>query len=499
MASVTSPHPPGTYPIVVVGSGPGGIQIAYCLKKLGIGYAHISADDQPGGMFQRFPIFQRLISWTKPYSLVEKGEREYEKYDWNSLIADEMEHRGVVAEFMDGTSYFPAREEMHKGVAAFAERTGLEIRYGCRWESTERTDEGFRLTTSDGSYDCKIVIFAVGMTEPWKPDIDGLDQVPHYAETKEPRTYAGKKVFIIGKRNSGFELADGLLPWASQIVLASPRPTTLSVITKSLVGARARYVQPYEDHLLGGGNVVVDAAIDKVEKMEGGYRVRAKGTTRPGDLAMDVDEVIAATGFQVPLGDLPRLGVATFTQGRLPAQTPLWESPSVPGIYFAGNITQGSVGMKKYGIPGNSAAVHGFRYNARVLSRHIAEKHFGMTFDDPVIGAGDIVGHLLQAASHSPELWNQRSYLAHVVVLDPDRGATVRGIYPLAQFVDFGGPDAVAITVETDSSGDIHPAVYVRSGGDVAEHLLPSAAFHNFETPEHRKQLAAVLDPALPS
>ena len=37
----------------------------------------------------------------------------------------------------------------------------------------------------------------------------------------------------------------------------------------------------------------------------------------------------------------------------------------------------------------------------------------------------------------------------------------------LADFVDSDGPDGVAITVETDDTGDIHPAVYVRRHGRV--------------------------------
>jgi cation diffusion facilitator CzcD-associated flavoprotein CzcO len=92
-------------------------------------------------------------------------------------------------------------------------------------------------------------VFAFGLAQPWKPDIPGIEHVPHYADTRAPETYAGKRVFIIGKETSAFELANGFLPWARQIVLASPRPTQLSVVTNSLVGVRARYVQPYEDNI----------------------------------------------------------------------------------------------------------------------------------------------------------------------------------------------------------------------------------------------------------
>ena len=91
------------------------------------------------------------------------------------------------------------------------------------------------------------------------------------------------------------------------------------------------------------------------------------------EMVFDADDVIAATGFVAPLLDLPDLGVATFGQSRLPAQTPFWESATVPGIFFAGTIGQGSAGLKKHGIPSNSGAVQGARYNARVLARHIAD------------------------------------------------------------------------------------------------------------------------------
>ncbi len=58
------PFGPGDYDVVVVGSGPGGLQASYWLRRLGVRHAVVSADDVPGGMFQRLPIYQRLISWT---------------------------------------------------------------------------------------------------------------------------------------------------------------------------------------------------------------------------------------------------------------------------------------------------------------------------------------------------------------------------------------------------------------------------------------------------
>lgn len=487
------PFPPGAYPAVVVGSGPGGLQLSYFLTRLGVEHAVISADDAPGGMFQRFPVFQRLVTWTKPQAPAAHDSERYERFDWNSLLAEELEHRFLVRDLMDSGSYFPMRGEMEKGLSSFAERAGVSVRYGTVWQGTRREENGFVLATSDGDYRCKVAIFAVGMAQPWKPAIEGLADVPHYVDIKPLPNYAGRRVLLIGKRNSGFELADGLLTHARQVILVSPRPAQISVLTHSTAAARARYLQPYEDHVLGGGNLVLDASIERVARIQPGYRVHTKGTTTPHDLVLDVDEVIAATGFAAPLGDLPQLGVATFYQNRLPAQTPFWESATVPGIYFAGAITQGAIGLKKYGIPSNSAAVHGFRYNARVLARHIAGKHFGIEGTAPTLKPGDVVDHLLRRATNAPDLWNQQSYLARVLEFSASEGIVDRGAMPLAHFADAGGADSAAITIETDTSGDIHPALYVRRDGEVAEHLLGSDPLRNFDTDGHRAQLHAVL------
>jgi hypothetical protein len=258
------------------------------------------------------------------------------------------------------------------------------------------------------------------------------------------------------------------------------------VMTHSLAGARARYLQPYEDHVLGGGNYVMDVAIERVERTGSGYRVHARGTTVPGYHVLDVDEVIAATGFEVPMQDLRALGLATVMQDRLPVQSPFWESISIPGIYFAGTVGQGATELKKYGIASSSGAVAGFRYNARILARHVAQAHFGKARERRPLEADEVIDYLLAEATSAPELWAQRSYLARIVTFEPGGGITDEGILPLAHFVDAGGPDAAAITVETDASGDIHPALYVRTGGDVSESLLSSGPLHDFRTDGNR-------------
>ena len=458
-------------------------------------HAVISADPSPGGMFRRWPFFQRLLSWTKPFSPAERGTRYYEWYDWNSLVGDEDALRAIQPGLMDGTSYFPARAEMERNLATFAERAGLAVRYGCRWTGTRRDGEAFVLETTDGEYRTRVPVFAVGMAEPWKPDIPGLEAVPHYADTRAAETYAGKRIFIIGKEVSAFELANGFLPWAKQIVLASPRPVALSVVTKSLVGVRARYVQPYEDSILGGGVVLVNASIEEVARTANGFRVRTSRSDGGGLLVFDVDDVIATTGFTAPLGDLPKLGAQTSGRTKIPALTPLFESIGLPGAYMAGTVTQGAPGLKKHGLPSSSGAVAGYRYNAQILARHLAQKHFGIDPPRPTLKPDAVLPYLLAEATHAPELWHQKSYLARTILVDPARGIIDDGVLPLQLFVDARGPDGVAVAVESNPAGEIYAAVYVRTADAISEHLLPPNPLLDFETAEHRKQLADALRP----
>jgi len=498
MAELSAPFPPGEYPVLVVGSGPGALQISYSLSRLGVDHAVISADPSPGGMFRRWPFFQRLLSWTKPHAPAERGTRAYERYDWNSLLGADSSCTAIQPGLMDGTSYFPSRPEMEANLVAFAERGPVRVRYGTRWTATRRVaaedGERFEVETTDGVYRAEVLVVAVGVAEPYTPPGNGMEHTIHYAEVQPAETYADRRVLIIGKQNSGFELATGLLPWARQLVLVSPSKVKLSVETRTLVGVRARYVQPYEDNVLGGGVSILDASIDRIEKAgDGRLNVRLRRTDGGADLSLEVDDIISATGFVAPLVDLPDLGVQTVGQSRLPVQTPFWESTTVPGIYFGGTIGQGAKGLQKHGVPSNSGAVHGARYNGRVLAARIAATHFGIEPERPHLAREAIAGFVATELAEAPELFHQRGYLARVLTADPAGGMRDDGVQPLAYVLDEGGPDAIAATLEGDGSGAIYPVLYSRIGGKVVEHVIEPDPLMRFDTLDARRSITDLV------
>jgi thioredoxin reductase len=490
------PFPPGDYDVVVVGSGPGGLQTSYCLGRLGVRHAVLSADDGPGGMFRRFPLFERLISWTHSHADVPLDSREFEAHDQNSLLADEPELRALVPGLLAEGRRRPARQEMETSLRAFAERAGVAVRYGCRWTSTRRDGESVVVGSEDGEYRCRAAVFAIGMTEPWVPPIPGLELGHHYVSVESaPGRFRDRRVVIVGKRNSAFEVGEAVVrQGVRELTLVSPRPPDLGRLARSPL--RPWYLTPYDEHVRGApGRYVLNASVERVERIESGYRVHALDPTRPEALLLDADEIVAATGFQSPLEDLPELGVATVLDGRLPALTPYFESVTVPGIFFAGNVTQAAQGLRKHGVASVSSMVCGFRYNARILARHLAETLFGVALERPRVDPERVVPYLLAELDRAPELATQKGYLARVLSFSAGE-ARDEGILPLEAFVD-GEGDGVAAALEFDADEEIRPVLYVRRGGALREAMLPPHPLRRYEAVGYREALDELLRPLL--
>jgi len=234
-----------------------------------------------------------------------------------------------------------------------------------------------------------------------------------------------------------------------------------------------------------------------IERGADGFRVTADATTGDGRVVLVGDEVILATGFRAPLGDLRELGVVTVMNDRVPALSRFWESVSVPGIFFAGNITIASRGLAKDGVAANSSSVNGFRYNARVLARHIGER-LGFEQPRPALAGADVVPLLLDELARGPEVWIQKGYLARALSFSDD-GIRDEGILPLEHFVDGGGGgrDAAAVAVEMSANGTIYPAVYVRRAGELEEHELDPHPVRAFDGDGYRRDVELLLRPLL--
>ena len=374
----------------------------------------------------------------------------------------------------------------------------MTVRYGCRWTGTRRVEgpdgDRFELETTDGIYRCRTLVVAVGVAEPYTPPGVGMEHTHHYADVRPAETYADRRVLIIGKQNSGFELATGLLPWARQLVLASPSKTRLSVETKTLVGVRARYVQPYEDYVLGGGVSVLDAAIDRIEERPAGRRPstcagptaaptsRSRSTTssrRPASSARSSTCPTSASRPSAPAGCRSR---------RRGGRAPPSPASSSPGR--SGRVPRASRSTACRRTPGPSTAPATTPASWPAGS---PTERFGIEPERPHLAPDAIAGFVATELAESPELFHQRGYLARVLSADPAGGMRDDGVQPLTHVLDGSGPDALAATLEADGSGAIYPVLYTRIGGKVVEQVIEPDPLMRYDTADARTLLGDLV------
>jgi hypothetical protein len=85
----------------------------------------------------------------------------------------------------------------------------------------------------------------------------------------------------------------------------------------------------------------------------------------------------------------------------------------VPGLYFAGTITQ-SRDFKKY----TSAFIHGFRYGIRALVRMLQRKYDGLEWPHRTVPTDELADAVLDRINRTSALFQQFGFLCDVITPD---------------------------------------------------------------------------------
>ncbi|MFD7711928.1 FAD-dependent oxidoreductase [Streptomyces sp. NPDC059786] len=508
---------------LIIGAGPAGLQLAASLERDGADYVVLERGSVPGAFFTRFPRHRQLISINKVHTGYDDPELRL-RMDWNSILSDDPE----LLFTRYSPRYFPPADDLVRYLADFAKRTGARVRYDTAVTGVSRDADGsFTVTAEHGeTWQARRLVVATGVSLPNVPDIPGIELAENYVSfDPDPESFTGQRVLVIGRGNSAFETADGLMENAAVIHVVGSGSLQLAWRTHYVGHLRAVNNNFLDSYQLKSQNALLDGRVVEIRREGDGFAVPV-AFERVNEVVKDLhyDRVIVAAGFRFDASffdDTCRPDLVV--DGRFPDLTPAGESVNVPGLYFAGTLMQGPHFKKA-----TTGFIHGFRYTVRSLYRTLRQRHHGEAW--PVTELGDATERAVDAVitrvNRSSALWQQFGVLGDLLLLGPDGSLRYAEEVPVGHVPDavhageFGAVAAHAvITLEYGEDHDkvdpfdvtagrksqqdvagldgryLHPVVrWYQGGGFVAEHHLTENLENEWDSEEvHRAPLRAFL------
>ena len=347
------------------------------------------------------------------------------RWDWNSLLTDNYEF--TFPQFSD--RLYPRAEELLRYFRGFSEKYKLAIKYNTRVNSVTRGPSGQFVVTDDKGrqYLTRRLVIATGTSQPYVPRISGIELAEGYENVSMRRSdFKDQRVLLIGKGNSGFEIAESVLDWCKLVHLASPTPVRMAWKTRHAGDLRAHYTRLMDAYQLKMLHGVLDCTVESIEKRaDGKFVVTVIYSHAEGERERIVyDRVVRATGFKFDDsifvdGTRPLL----VMDNRFPNMTSGWESTNVPDMFFAGTLMQ----MRDF-RKAASPFIDGFRYNVRTLYHLLEHRYYGQPLpgEDLPLDAESVSRAILGRICRNSALWAQFGYLCDAIRID-DR--TQRAMY----------------------------------------------------------------------
>ncbi|WP_030824619.1 NAD(P)-binding domain-containing protein [Streptomyces hygroscopicus] len=443
-------HSPDALDYLVIGGGPAGLQLGQLLGAAGHRYRILEAGDGPGTFFRTFPRHRQLISINKVHTGTDDAELNL-RMDWNSLLSPDPD----LLFTRYSKRYFPQADDFVRYLADFAEAFGLDIAYDTRAVRIRRDDDGFAVTDQHGrDHHGRRLVMATGVSLPHVPDVPGIETAENYIDVSvDPEDFTDQRVLILGKGNSALETADNLIETAAVIHVAGPHSLRLAWNTHYVGHLRAVNNNFLDTYQLKSQNALLDGdvlSIDKEPGDGGRYRVRFS-FSRADDIVKELvyDRIIVCTGFRFDASPFdPGCRPELVINDRFAALTPAYESVNVPGLYFAGTLTQQRDFKKS-----TNGFIHGFRYAVRALSRILDERHHGRPWPyeplatDPSALADAVVARV----NRSSALWQQFGVIGDLLVTAADGQSRYHEEVPVAYAHDSAltaGADYFTVTLE---------------------------------------------------
>ena len=288
--------------VVVIGGGQSGLAVGYYLRRTGLSFVILDAQEEPGG------------SWLHAWDSL----RLFSPARFSSLPGSIME---------GGPDHYPSRDEALEYLRRYEERYELPVERPVRVTAVRRDGDHLRVETDRGDWLTAAVVSATGSWErPYVPEYPGRERFRgeqlHSAHYRSPEPFAGRRVLVVGGGNSGAQILAELSQVADATWVTLEPPTFLPdhVDGRYLFDqATARYRAQQE-----GRPLPEPASLGDIVMVEPVREARDRGVlwgVRPFERFMEggvvwpdgreerIDAVIWCTGFRPALEHLRPLGV----------------------------------------------------------------------------------------------------------------------------------------------------------------------------------------------
>lgn len=314
--------------VAVIGGGQSAISCGYYLRRTDLNYQLFDKNKAPGGSWINYWDSLRLFSPST----------------WSSLP-------GVI--MPGGDSYYPSRQEVIDYLTTYEEKYEIPIARECPITEVKKEKGEFLLfSENERVAKAKYVIDATGaVAKPKVPEFKGRDifegEFIHSIQYREPLSFRGKNVLIVGEGNSGAQILAEVSQLAGQVYWSTNKPPKF--LPRDIDG---RYLfdqatQLYEAKKQGKeytppslGDIVmtppVQEAYDrKVYKSRGTTsHFKSQSVVFSDGSEVDVDAVICCTGFRSDFSHFKTIDIKD-NRGRVPVKNN--QSTKCKGLFFVGH------------------------------------------------------------------------------------------------------------------------------------------------------------------
>ncbi len=259
--------------VVIVGAGPAGFSASLASLEHKLRYVTIEQETL-GGRVAHFP--RGKIVMTQPAKLPLAGKIQFREIGKEKLL-----------EFMRGVET----------------KTGVQIRYNERMEEIRKTDMGFVVKTSRGTYDTRTVLLAVGRGgTPRKLEVTGEELPKVVYRLIDPEQYRRQRVLVVGGGDAAMEAACSI---------AAEPGTTVALSYRGEAFSRAKdknRQKVKEAEAKGRLRVILNSTIKEIRPETVILERQAEIIELPNDA------VIVCAGGVLPTEFLKKLGVQIETK-----------------------------------------------------------------------------------------------------------------------------------------------------------------------------------------